>query len=103
VLLAELVGLPLVLRTSRSGLAFLVSATAIVAQVALVGISLYPNLVPSLDEAARSLTIANASSSEHTLIAMLVIALIGMPLVIGYTIFIYRTFRGKTRLGEDSY
>ena len=28
---------------------------------------------------------------------------IGMPLVIGYTIFIYRVFRGKVELDEHSY
>jgi len=36
-------------------------------------------------------------------LTMLVIALIGMPIVIGYTIFVYRVFKGKVVLGEDSY
>jgi cytochrome d ubiquinol oxidase subunit II len=34
---------------------------------------------------------------------MLIIALIGMPLVIAYTIYIYRTFKGKTVITEESY
>jgi cytochrome bd-type quinol oxidase subunit 2 len=34
---------------------------------------------------------------------MLVIALVGMPLVIAYTAWIYRTFRGKTVLTPESY
>jgi cytochrome d ubiquinol oxidase subunit II len=34
---------------------------------------------------------------------MLTIALIGMPLVIGYTIFIYRRFKGRVKLDEHSY
>jgi cytochrome bd-type quinol oxidase subunit 2 len=34
---------------------------------------------------------------------MLAIALVGMPLVIGYTIFIYRRFRGPVVLDEVSY
>jgi cytochrome d ubiquinol oxidase subunit II len=31
----------------------------------------------------------------RTLSVMLVIALLGMPVVIGYTIFIHRIFKGK--------
>jgi cytochrome d ubiquinol oxidase subunit II len=42
-----------------------------------------------------SLTIFNASSSFRTLSVMLVIALLGMPIVIGYTLFICRIFKGK--------
>jgi cytochrome bd-type quinol oxidase subunit 2 len=34
---------------------------------------------------------------------MLVIALPGMPVVVGYTIFIYRSFRGTVVLDEASY
>jgi cytochrome d ubiquinol oxidase subunit II len=30
---------------------------------------------------------------------MLIIALVGMPLVIGYTAFIYTVFKGKVRVG----
>ena len=34
---------------------------------------------------------------------MLIIALIGVPIVLGYTIFVYRIFKGKVVLGKDSY
>jgi cytochrome d ubiquinol oxidase subunit II len=34
---------------------------------------------------------------------MLLVALIGMPLVLGYTAFVYWKFRGKVRLEESSY
>jgi cytochrome d ubiquinol oxidase subunit II len=50
-----------------------------------------------------SITIFNASSSQLTLTVMLIIALIGMPLVIGYTICAYRVFQGKIRDDETSY
>ena len=56
---------------------------------------LFPNLVIASNDAALSLTIFNASSSFRTLGVMLVIALIGMPVVIGYTVFIHRIFKGK--------
>jgi cytochrome d ubiquinol oxidase subunit II len=49
------------------------------------------------------LTIHNASASQTTLTVMFIIALVGMPLVIGYTAYIYHIFRGKTQVGEDGY
>ena len=58
-----------------------------------------PNLVRASNDPGLSLTIRNASSSPLTLKVMLVIALVGMPLVVGYTIYAYRVFRGKARSG----
>jgi cytochrome d ubiquinol oxidase subunit II len=69
----------------------------------LAAAALYPRLVPARPDLARSLTIFNSASSPRTLTTMLVIALIGMPCVIAYTAIIYRVFRGKTVLGEESY
>jgi cytochrome d ubiquinol oxidase subunit II len=102
-LLGGLVYVPIAVRAERMGRALLASSTAIAAHIALVGVGLYPRLVPSLTDLAHSLTIANASSTERTLTTMLVIALLGMPLVIGYTLFIYRVFKGKVVIGESSY
>jgi len=34
---------------------------------------------------------------------MLVMALVGMPIVIAYTAFIYHVFKGKARLTEEGY
>jgi cytochrome d ubiquinol oxidase subunit II len=73
--------------------AFLASTVAIAALVATLGISLYPALVPDA-AGGIGLTIANAASSERSLGVMLVIALIGMPLVLAYTAWIYRRFWG---------
>lgn len=63
----------------------------------------FPNLVKAGNDAALSITIQNGSSSELTLRVMLIIALVGMPLVIGYTIYQYRVFRGKVKLEEEIY
>lgn len=87
----------------RYGRAFLSSCAAIAALLMLFGIGLFPNLVFSNPVAAHSLTIYNAASSAKTLKIMLIIALIGMPLVLGYTTSIYWIFRGKVRLDENSY
>ena len=43
----------------------------------------------------------NASSSPLTLKTMLILAIIGMPIVIGYTVWTYRTFKGKVTPGES--
>lgn len=72
--------------------AFAASVASIAAMMALAGATLFPDLVPALGDPARSLTLYNASSSECTLQTMLILALVGMPLVIGYTIWIYRRF-----------
>jgi cytochrome d ubiquinol oxidase subunit II len=102
-LLGALIYVPVALRAGQLRRAFLASATAVVAMLGQVGLGLYPRLVPSSVDPAYSLTIANASSSPRTLLTMLVIALVGMPLVVGYTVFIYRVFKGKVELTEHSY
>jgi cytochrome d ubiquinol oxidase subunit II len=94
---------PLALHRHRFGLAFLASSVAIAAQIGMTAAAMFPRLVPARPDLAQSLTIYNAASSPRTLVTMLVIALIGMPLVIGYTIVIYRVFRGKTVLTTISY
>ncbi|HLU48556.1 MAG TPA: cytochrome d ubiquinol oxidase subunit II, partial [Planctomycetota bacterium] len=47
-------------------------------------------------------SVFNAASSTKTLGVMLVIAVIGMPLVLAYTVVVYWTFRGKVKLDEHS-
>jgi len=83
--------------------AFTCSSVTIAAMLGIVGLSLYPDLVPSTLDPAYSLTVRNASSSAGTLSVMLVVALVGMPLVLGYTIFIYRKFAGRVVLHDESY
>jgi cytochrome d ubiquinol oxidase subunit II len=83
-------------------LAFVLSSVAIVGLAATAGATLYPNLVPAVD-ATRSLTVNNAHSSDTTLTVMLVIALVGMPIVLAYTAFIYWKFKGKVQLDEAGY
>ncbi len=103
IFLGALSYLPVALRADKIGRAFIASSVAIVAMLGQVGLGLYPRLVPSSIDLSYSLTIANASSSPRTLLTMLVIALIGMPLVVGYTIVIYRVFKGKVELTDHSY
>jgi cytochrome d ubiquinol oxidase subunit II len=83
--------------------AFLTSSAAIVLFLFLFGSGVFPNLVYSNPIAENSLNIHNAASSTKTLGIMFLIALIGMPLVLGYTITIYWIFRGKVKIDDHSY
>jgi cytochrome d ubiquinol oxidase subunit II len=95
--------IPREIHHGREFRAFLSSCASMVALLALFGIGMYPNLILSSPVAANSLTIYNAASSPKTLGIMLIVAAIGMPLVIAYTLYIYNIFKGKTVLTEESY
>ncbi|MFH1010111.1 MAG: cytochrome d ubiquinol oxidase subunit II [bacterium] len=88
-------------RKGSDGKAFLASSLSIAGLCAIVAADLFPNLVPALGNPEWSLTVMNSSSSSLTLGTMLILALVGMPIVIGYTIWIYRTFRGKVKVETD--
>ena len=77
----------------RAATAFVASSASIASLIAILGIGLYPNLVRDLN-GGPGLTLANAASSNLSLTVMLVVALIGMPLVLAYTVFIYAHFWG---------
>jgi cytochrome bd ubiquinol oxidase subunit II len=60
----------------------------------------FPNLIKASNDQNLSITIYNSSTGLQTLKLMSVIALIGMPVVIAYTIFVYRVFKGKAKSSE---
>jgi cytochrome d ubiquinol oxidase subunit II len=100
---AACAAIPLLHRADRPGLAFVASSTTIVAAILAAAASLFPRLVPSSLGLEKSLTIYNAASTPRTQTVMLVIALAGMPIVIAYTIWVYRMFRGKVALSGEGY
>ncbi len=91
----------LFLRRGRLGAAFTASATGIGSLIALAGLAAFPRLVPSLTDLHFSLTVSNSASTARSLQAMLIIALIGVPIVLVYTILVHRLFRGKVVLDEE--
>jgi cytochrome d ubiquinol oxidase subunit II len=94
------VAFPLLLRLHREGWAFLASSGIVAALVGTLGIALYPVLLPARGM-GESLTANNTASSDLTLTVMLIVALIGMPLVVTYSTWVYLTFRGKVVLDEE--
>lgn len=88
---------------SRDKSSFILTCLIFCCLWGIVGAAHFPNLVRASNNTALSLTISNSSSSQLTLTVMLIIALIGMPLVIGYTIFLYKVFKGKVSSKDSSY
>ena len=83
--------------------AFASSSVGIGLLLASVGIGQYPAVLVSSLNNAYSLTVFNSMSSQLTLTVMLIMAVIGLPLVLAYTVGVYWFFRGKVNLGERSY
>lgn len=83
--------------------AFIFSALSISFLLILVAIELYPVIILAKGSPENSLDIYRAASSDKALGIMLTITAIGFPLVIAYTVFVYRTFWGKVKLDDTSY
>jgi cytochrome d ubiquinol oxidase subunit II len=83
--------------------AFLFSSLTICLLLVLVAVELYPNMLLSTIDSKYNIDIYNAASSQKSLKIMLTMVIIGAPLVLSYTIFVYNTFRGKVKLDEHSY
>ena len=84
---------------------FLASSVACFALVALLGASLFPNLVVAgagdpfnlfaTAASGANITIETAASEDLTLAWMLGITCVGLPFVLLYHFLVYRTFAGK--------
>jgi len=95
--------IPRCMKKEKWAAAFFSSSCTIAGLVFLFGVALFPNLVTSSPHPEHSLTIYNSASSESTLKIMSLIALIGMPFVLTYTVLVYWTFRGPVKLDKHSY
>ncbi len=78
--------------------AFLLQSLCAICLVFLLAFSMFPNLVVAT--AGESITIANAASSELSLMWMTIFLCIGLPLVLIYHFVIYRTFRGRVNTAD---
>jgi cytochrome d ubiquinol oxidase subunit II len=77
------------------GKAFIASSISIFGIIATVGLSMFPFILPSSLNPNASLTVWDASSSEFTLLVMLIAALIFVPIIIAYTSWVFSVLRGK--------
>jgi cytochrome d ubiquinol oxidase subunit II len=89
-------------RLRREGWAFVGSMVTIGLAVVSLFWALFPDVMPSSTNAAFSLTTTNASSTEYTLQIMTVVAIIFVPIVLGYQLWTYWVFRRRVTLPRAS-
>jgi len=75
--------------------AFIASSCALFFIISTMGFSLYPFIMPSMTHPEQSLIIYNASSSERSLIGILVVAVVMLPIIFFYTGFVYKKLWGR--------
>jgi cytochrome d ubiquinol oxidase subunit II len=83
----------------RNGWAFFMNSLTVVFSAATIFMILFPRLLVSNIDPSFSLTIMNSASGDYTLRIMSIIALIFVPIVIGYQSWSYWIFR--KRIGSD--
>jgi cytochrome d ubiquinol oxidase subunit II len=93
VMLVALVAVPFLAKAGRARAALLASSTAVAALWGIVGQGLYPQIVPALGDPSRSLTVAHAAASPTVLTSLLVVLLLALTLVAGYSAFVFLRFR----------
>jgi cytochrome d ubiquinol oxidase subunit II len=89
-----LIGVWLTNAAGREGLAFTLSAVTMVAAVALIFGSMFPDVMPGLG-GGESLTIAEATSTHYTLTVMTWVAVILTPIVLAYQIWTFHVFKRR--------
>ncbi|MFF7735234.1 MULTISPECIES: cytochrome d ubiquinol oxidase subunit II [unclassified Streptomyces] len=90
-------------RAGREGWAFALSGLTIVAAVAMLFLTLFPNVMPSTLNPDWNLTVTNASSSPYTLKIMTWCAGIATPVVLlyqGWTYWVFRKRIGTQHIAE---
>ncbi|MET9650533.1 cytochrome d ubiquinol oxidase subunit II [Streptomyces sp. NPDC006460] len=95
VAVVALVGAIGAIKVGREGWSFALSGITIAAAVAMLFLTLFPNVMPSSLDPAWSLTVTNASSSPYTLKIMTWCAAIATPLVLLYQSWTYWVFRKR--------
>lgn len=84
----------------KEGWSFIATGVAILAAVTVLFGSLFPKVLPSTTDPAFSLTVANASSGDYTLTVMTWVAVVFLPIILGYQAWSYWVFR-KRVTGEQ--
>jgi cytochrome bd ubiquinol oxidase subunit II len=84
----------------REGWAFVSTALAVIAMVAMLFVTLFPNVLPSTISDAFDLTIANASSSPYTLKILSWCAAFAAPVVLLYQGWTYWVFRQRISVDQ---
>ncbi|WP_405676977.1 cytochrome d ubiquinol oxidase subunit II [Streptomyces sp. NBC_01511] len=95
VAVVALVGAIVAIRAGREGWSFALSGLTVVAAVAMLFLTLFPNVMPSSLNEQWNLTVTNASSTPYTLKIMTWCAGIATPVVLLYQGWTYWVFRKR--------
>ena len=77
-------------------LAFLLNAAVVASAIGTIFSALFPNVMVSSTKEAYNLTIYNISSGHYTLSVISAITFILLPVVIGYSVWVYWVFSKKS-------
>lgn len=80
---------------NKPGIAFIFSSITITTVILTLGCSMFPFIIPSNISLNSSLTVWDSSSSLNTLNLMFWVTIIFLPLIVGYTSWVFRVLRGK--------
>ncbi|MGI4788331.1 MAG: cytochrome d ubiquinol oxidase subunit II [Janthinobacterium lividum] len=101
VVVGMLAVIPLLIRRAQDTRLFAATSLLIVSLLGSAAAGLFPRLLPALGvHAASDLTIYNAASDSHSLVAALVMNLVGMSVVLTYTLYIYKVWGGKVQVSH---
>ncbi|MGA4849962.1 cytochrome d ubiquinol oxidase subunit II [Streptomyces sp. G5(2025)] len=92
------------IKAGREGWSFALSGITIAAAVAMLFLTLFPNVMPSSLNDEWSLTVTNSSSSPYTLKIMTWCAVIAAPVVMlyqGWTYWVFRKRIGTQHIAPD--
>ncbi len=81
--------------------AFISSSLFITASLLTAVFTIYPNLLISTTDSSFSLTVFNSAASSYGLSVGLIWFTIGITLAVSYTVFMYRSFKGKVIVSEE--
>ena len=84
----------------RDGWAFAATTVTIATCIISIFVDLYPNVMVSSTSPAYDLTVHNTASPPYSLKAMTVVAIIFLPLVLGYQAWTYYVFRRRVSREE---
>ncbi|CAB1128539.1 membrane protein of unknown function [Candidatus Hydrogenisulfobacillus filiaventi] len=99
----SLLGVWALARQERPGWAFAANGLTIVLSTLTIFVLLYPRVMVSSLNPARSLTITNAASNPYSLKVMSIVAVVLVPLVLAYQAWTYWMFRRRVRPDELHY
>ena len=85
---------------ARAGMALIASSICVSAVVLTAGFAMFPFVMPSSTHPGHSLTMWDGVSSHLTLTWMFWATVVFLPIIIAYTIWVFRVMRGKLTVDD---